>query len=277
MAAGRLAKLARCAGSAALLLVIAGCMSPPPPEGVIAPQATEPRSEPVAAEDGDDASASNSAGDAAAPPAAPEVPIGARLVGLEIAVENPPEELLDPAGAGVLLLKRRGDQGTRLLAFLDDALSVHALPPGAYDVRGIAGFDCGPLGLAIGPGTEATAPLYLGRLTLTVDPSGERAILRGGGVPDPAELERFATLFGGDGARVDPRPYLAGREVACRRAPWLVARPDIDPSVRVLTPFEIAQLVILGGAFGALTGAAAAVGSVVFVSGTAGGFLFLGF
>ncbi|MEL7140211.1 MAG: hypothetical protein AAFP67_14240, partial [Pseudomonadota bacterium] len=188
-----------------------------------------------------------------------------------------PEELLDPAGAGVLLLKRRGDQGTRLLAFLDDALSVHALPPGAYAVRGIAGFDCGPLGLAIGPGTEATAPLYLGRLTLTVDPSGERAILRGGSVPDPAEIERFATLFGGDGARVDPRPYLAGREVACRRAPWLVARPDIDPSVRVLTPFEIAQLVILGGAFGALTGAAAAVGSVVFVSGTAGGFLFLGF
>ncbi|MEM8760050.1 MAG: hypothetical protein AAGE83_06980 [Pseudomonadota bacterium] len=276
MAAGRLAKLARGAGSTALLLVIAGCMSPPPPEGVIAPQATEPVSEPATV-DGDDASASNSAEGAAALPGAPEVPSGARLVGLEIAVENPSEELLDPAGAGVLLLKRRGDQGTRLLAFLDDALSVHALPPGAYAVRGIAGFDCGPLGLAIGPGTEATAPLYLGRLTLTVDPSGERASLRGGSVPDPAELERFATLFGGDGARVDPRPYLAGREVACRRAPWLVARPDIDPSVRVLTPFEIAQLVILGGAFGALTGAAAAVGSVVFVSGTAGGFLFLGF
>lgn len=266
----------RVLASRAAVLVLAfglgACITPPPPEGVVTPRASEPG--PATVED-DAPEAPPSAGQPIQPPS------GTRLVGLEIAVEDPPEELLDPSGAGVLLLTRQGERGRGLLAFLDDALSVHALPPGAYRIIGVAGFDCGPLGLAVGPGdgtTATPAPLYLGRLTLRVDESGERAVLSGDGtVPDTATLERFATLFGGDEARVDPRPLLAGEEVACRRAPWLVARPDIDPSVRVLTPFEIAQIIILGGAFGALTGAAAAVGSVVFVSGTAGGFLFLGF
>ncbi|MEL6766927.1 MAG: hypothetical protein AAFP17_07080 [Pseudomonadota bacterium] len=256
--------------SLALTLALTACMTPPPPEGVVNPRASEPGPAPAASGEG----APINAGEPIQPPR------GTRLVGVEIAVENPPEELLDPAGAGVLLLKRQGQPGLGLLAFLDDALSVHALPPGAYRIAGVAGFDCGPLGLAVGPGDGTgapPAPLYLGRLTLTVDASGERAVLAGGTVPDTAELARFATLFGGDEALVDPRPLLSGREVTCRRAPWIVARPDIDPSVRVLTPFEIAQIIILGGAFGALTGAAAAVGSVVFVSGTAGGLLFLGF
>ncbi|MEM7496576.1 MAG: hypothetical protein AAF371_01135 [Pseudomonadota bacterium] len=269
--AGRTLAASR-ACAAALALMLAACQTPPPPPGVVVPQASEDVARPGDAGDSVEAGLEGTVAPAEGAP--PRPPRGARLIGLEIAVENPPEELLDPAGAGVLVLKRRGDEGTRLLAFLDGALSVHALPPGAYAVRGVAGFDCGPLAIAVPPGE---APVYFGRLTLSVGPEGERAVLRGAGVAEPADLVRFAALFGGEEARVDPRPLLQDAEIACRRAPWLVARPDIDPSVRVLTPFEIAQLVILGGAFGAVTGAAAAVGSVVFISGTAGSLLFLGF
>ncbi|MEM7526179.1 MAG: hypothetical protein AAF416_00700 [Pseudomonadota bacterium] len=260
-------RIARLISAIAAVVLVSACQGPPPPPpGLVAP----------AAEDLDGAAVD-------AGPIAP--PAGERFLGLRITVENPPPELLDPKGAGVVTVRRPGDAAPRRLIFANGVLSVHALPPGPWRIMTIAGYACGPLGLPVPPGE---GPIALGDITLAlpeVDPAlsddaadlAAEGRLTGGSTLTPDDLALFAGLFGEDGSVVAPRPLLQDGARRCRRWPRAASRPDIDPTVRRLTIGEQVQIGILAAAFGALTGGAAAVGSFVFVSGTAGGFLFLAF
>ncbi|MCL5779137.1 hypothetical protein M1105_19415 [Limibaculum sp. FT325] len=243
----------RSARAVLVALTLAGCATAPP-KGLAPPAASEA-----------------SGSEVAVPPAPP--PDG-RLVALRVAVENPPEGLLDEQGAGVLTLRREGERAPIRLVFGDGALGLYALPRGIYRIERVAGYDCGPLHLVLAPGET---PLALGQLSLALggERDGERGALAGGPATS-GDIARIAALSGTDPAAVDAVPLERRRGISCRRDPRAVSRPDIDPTIRKLTPTEIALTVVLGGLIGAAGGYAIAAGSFVFVSGAGGGLIFFG-
>lgn len=198
------------------------------------------------------------------------VPPDGRLVAFRVSVETPPEELLDEQDAGVLTLRREGVRDPIRLVFLNGALGVYALRSGIYRVDTIAGYHCGELYLLVAPKDE---PVALGGLELAVYDEAEAELA--GRLPTLEDIERIASLTGADTPAVDAEPLERRSGIACTRRPRAVSRPDVDPTIRKLTPAEIAGTVVLVGLLGAATGGAAATGSIVFVSGSAGGVLLL--
>ena len=248
MTARRLAPLA-----AAIALLLAACAPPPAPKGLAPPTASE------AAPGG-----SRQGARIAAPP-------DARLVGLRVSVDNAPPDLLDDGGAGVLTFRRQGEREPIRLVFANGALGVYALPRGIYRIESVAGHRCGDVSFVLGPGS---APLSLGGIAL--DFRNGTAGTLSGRLPLPEDIERIAGLIGEDARTIAARPPLRGGGIPCARDSRAVSRPDIDPTIRRLTPAEIAGTVVLGGLLAAAGGAAIATGTFVFLSGSAGGLLFLG-
>ncbi|MEM6679235.1 MAG: hypothetical protein AAF675_15335 [Pseudomonadota bacterium] len=263
-----------------LVLAMAGCAEPPPPSGLLPPAAVEAG---VAAGPSEPGSFSDGAepGPLMLDDAAARAAAGARLAGLRVTLINAPEGLLDERGAGVITLRRPAD-GMRLrMIFVDGALALHALPPGAWRVETVAGFACEAVHILVPPVTpgQSQRPLALGAITLAVAPDGSGARLQGT-VPTREDLAVLAGLVRDQGVgseAVDARPMERGAGAPCVRRPRAVTRPDIDPTVRLMTLGEKVQLGVLLAILGAATGGAAAVGSVVFVSGAGAGVLFLGF
>ena len=234
--------------SMAVGCLLSACVSYAP-EGVAPPAATEAAGEPIRI----------------------SVPPDRQLMALRISVENPPPELLDPQGAGVVTLVRGPGGAPRHLVFVNGALGVYALEPGAWRIASIAGHACGPLDVVLSPGAP---PQALGELTLS--PSGGGASLSGR-PPTPEDLAQISTLVQADSSALDARPLERGSR-PCTREATAVSRPDIDPTVPEVTPLEIAGGVLLFAILGAASGAALATssGTFVFTSGSAGGLLLIG-
>ena len=256
-------------------LLLAACAGPPP-EGLAPPVASE--AGPVVLPD--DTAANQTAPDQATDQAraAISLPGGARLVALEVTLPAPPPDLLDDQQAGVITLTAKtlpGEARARTarprpirLVFVNGALGLHALRPGAYAIETIAGYDCGPLGLAVPPGD---APIALGSLTL--DGTDSHGAFLSGGTLTPDDLARVADLAGTDPAAIDADPLERGSAIPCAYRPRAVSRPDFDPTVKRLTALEVAGGLMFGGIVAA---ALVAGSSVAFVSGPLGGFLLLG-
>ncbi|MEM9045827.1 MAG: hypothetical protein AAGC81_14145 [Pseudomonadota bacterium] len=205
-------------------------------------------------------------------PASFTLPVDGRLAALKITINDPPRDLLDDQGAGILTLKQKGRRDADRLIFLNGNLSAFALDPGVYRIEAIAGYDCGDLFLVF---PDRDAPVALGELTLSI--TGERTATLSGGIPAPEDLETIAALIGEDPAEIESQPLERRQGIRCERAAWAASRPDIDPNARVLTPLEIAEGVVLFAIVGAISGAAIASGSFVFATGSAGGFVGAGF
>ena len=219
------------------------------PEGVAPPEATEASADPIRI----------------------SLPPDRQLISLRITVEEPPSELLDPQGAGVITLVRGNGGAPRHLVFINGALGVYALEPGGWRIASIAGHDCGALEVVLRSGA---APVALGDLQLR--PVGEAATLSGS-PPTPEDLTQISGLIESNPAALDARPLVRGTR-RCGFKPNAVSRPDIDPTVPEVTPLEIAGGVLLFAILGAATGGALAAssGTFVFTSGSAGGLLLVG-
>jgi hypothetical protein len=200
------------------------------------------------------------------------LPRDLRLTALTVTVRNAPPGLLDDAGAGVLTLRTAGAFEAVRPVFVNDALSVHLIRAGAYRVEGIAGYRCRDLFLDLPPGD---APLALGGLVLDVFDETEATL--SGTLPTRDDLARIATLTGEPEDAIVSEPLERRSGVPCRRDPRAASRPDIDPTFKQLTPAEMATIGALTLMFGGIAGAAIATGTFVFLAGTGGGFLFLGF
>ncbi|MEM6972959.1 MAG: hypothetical protein AAF577_09140 [Pseudomonadota bacterium] len=273
------------AGGLALTTALVACADPPPPAGIVDPAAiVAPAGGEVEVGNGGGGAAEGGAPLATTLPASLATSSAHRLVGLTITLENPPAALLDARGAGVIEVIRTDTRETARLVFLNGALTAHALTPGPWRIRAIAGQHCGfidlpvPRDIAAGAGGIAD-PISAGALTLSFSTGAEigAPARLSGRLASPEDLARLATLSGGDSAATQPRPLLRpGAEALCKHIDLAVSRPDIDPAIEVLTPLQIAEMVLVLGAFGAITGAAAATGSVAFVSG-GGGLVFAAF
>ncbi|MEM9780966.1 MAG: M15 family metallopeptidase [Pseudomonadota bacterium] len=232
---------------------IAACAEPPPPDGIVQPAAISGSAK-------------------AATPAVIER--SHRLVGLRIEIEQPPEGLLDDTAAGVIEMLRVDTGETARLVFIDGALTAHALAPGPWRIRAIAGQHCGFIDLPVPPGA---GPLLAGDLILSFPARAESDddARMTGRLPARADIQTLSDFGDGTPASVDVRPLIGdGAARPCRHIDLAVARPDIDPSIERLTPLQIAELVFVGAVLGAATGGAAAAGSISFVSG-GGGLFFL--
>ncbi|MDT8343392.1 MAG: hypothetical protein RQ752_03055 [Thermohalobaculum sp.] len=243
--------------TALLALLLSACAATPP-KGLALPAATE-----------GGGAAAEAPGDAVR--GVLRAPPGGRLVALRVTVTDPPPGLLDDRGAGVLTLRRAGEREPIRLVFLDGALGLYPLRAGIYRVETVAGFDCGDIHLVLAPGE---APLALGGLDLALGDAAAGTL--SGRLATPGDLDTFARLAGTDAAAIAVEPLERRQGIACTRHARAASRPDIDPTVRKLTPGEIAGVIVLGGLVGAAGGYAIAAGSFVFVSGTGGGALFLG-
>ena len=230
-------------------LLLSACATRPP-EGILPPEASETQTA--------DAVRGTTI----------RLPPDRRLVAMRVVVNDPPPELLDEQGAGVVTVRRVSDREPIHLVFVNNALSVHALKSGAYRVESIAGFDCGTFDL---PVALSDAPLALGTLTLDIYDETEAALL--GNVPTPDELTGIAGLLDTEAAAVESDPLERGAGISCVRDTLAVSRPDVDPTIRKLTPLEIAGGIFFAGLIG---GALAASSSFVFISGPAGALLLIG-
>ncbi|MBK0400931.1 hypothetical protein H0I76_17165 [Limibaculum sp. M0105] len=247
-----------------LALALGGCA--PPPRGLAPPAASETAINAPAG-----SGAGESAEDESGQDAPLTAPPGGRLAALRVTVANAPPELLDDQRLGVLTVRRGAEHRPTRLIFADGALAVYRLPAGVYRVESIAGYDCGEIYLTLGQGA---APLSLGGLELSV--YDDNAATLSGQLPTPRDLDGLAGLTGVATDEIDASPLERRQGIVCRRDPRAVSRPDIDPNIRKLTPTEIALSVLLGGLIGAAGGYAIAAGTFIFVSGTAGGAVFLG-
>ncbi|MEM8791260.1 MAG: hypothetical protein AAGE80_06565 [Pseudomonadota bacterium] len=229
--------------------------TPPPPSGLVRPSAS-------------DTLPTTEAGTEAAQPASFQIPSEGQLAALKITIENPPEDLLDEQGAGILTLRQKGRRDADRLIFLNGSLNVFALDPGIYRIDAIGGYRCGELFLILPPREE---PLALGHLTLT--PTGEKTAMLSGGIPAPEDLENVAALIGATADEIASQPLERRQGIRCERVVWAASRPDIDPNARVLTPLEVAEGVLFLAVLGAISGGAIATGSFVFASGSGGAFV----
>lgn len=137
--------------------------------------------------------------------AAGPVPVGLRL---SLAGDTAP--VLGPDGEGRLTLARADADDPLSLDFRNQALAVHGLAPGRYEITRLGRLQCRGLAFEVPEGTGAR---YLGTLSGELVRANYHVALMAPPTIDPADAGALAETAGIAPERVDSRP-LAVREAA---------------------------------------------------------------
>ncbi len=148
-----------------------------------------------------EATTDRSAGGAGAAP----VPVAFR-----IALDGDTAPVLAEDGSADLVLKRGGADEPVTLGFGNDALAVHPLAPGRYEVASLGSLQCRGLAFEVGD-----RPRYLGTLRARVVRTDYIVAMMQPSIAVPADVAAFAERAGSAVDAVDARPIPVAEPAPC--------------------------------------------------------------